>query len=126
MNIVNYLVCRFSKTKVDFTVVKIKLVSRDGVLKDSTECAPTGHFFVPTYDKGSFFLEIEGPSGWNFGMISPLSLLFPEFACHPLSLFLHLLSFSPKFCTSRLVSINHFYFVSSFLLNRTKPHPCNN
>jgi hypothetical protein len=58
---------RFAKTKVDFTVVKVKLLSRDGVLKYSTECAPTGHYFVPTYDKGSFFLEIEGPAGWNFG-----------------------------------------------------------
>jgi hypothetical protein len=115
--ITSYITTRISKTKVDFTVVKIKLVSRDGVLKDSTECAPTGHYFVPTYDKGSFFLEIEGPAGWNFGISShtasslhtssatPPCLLFPSPSLSlspPLPLFSFLLFPSLLFFSSSL------------------------
>jgi hypothetical protein len=38
-----------------------------GVQKDESECAPTGYYSIPVYDKGSFVLEVEGPAGWNFG-----------------------------------------------------------
>ncbi len=47
----------------------MKLVTHNGVIKYASECAPTGHYIVPIYDKGSFLMEIEGPPGWNFGMI---------------------------------------------------------
>jgi len=52
--------------KMDYSNIRIKLFTRDGVLKDSTECAPNGYYFLPIYDKGYFRLVLEGPEGWSF------------------------------------------------------------
>lgn len=47
----------------------MKLLTLDGVVQDSTECAPNGYYFLPIYgkDKRDFIIKVEGPSGWNFG-----------------------------------------------------------
>lgn len=42
------------------------LFTESGLLKYSTECAPNGYYFIPVYDMGSFYLQIEGPTGWAF------------------------------------------------------------
>lgn len=52
---------------MDFSNIVVKLVTLDGVLKGTTECAPNGYYFLPIYDKGRFALQVEGPQGWSFG-----------------------------------------------------------
>jgi len=57
---------KVSSTKIDYSVVNVKLVTMEGATKDKTECAPTGYYFLPIYDKGEYIIRIEGPEGWNF------------------------------------------------------------
>eukprot|EP01096_Ripella_sp_DP13-Kostka_P006743 TRINITY_DN2438_c0_g1_i1.p1 TRINITY_DN2438_c0_g1~~TRINITY_DN2438_c0_g1_i1.p1 ORF type:complete len:1216 (+),score=649.91 TRINITY_DN2438_c0_g1_i1:168-3650(+) len=52
--------------KIDFSLVTILMYNLDGVLKESTECSPTGYYFLPLYDKGNFVLKVKGPEGWHF------------------------------------------------------------
>eukprot|EP00468_Gymnochlora_sp_CCMP2014_P006939 CAMPEP_0167766640 /NCGR_PEP_ID=MMETSP0110_2-20121227/15482_1 /TAXON_ID=629695 /ORGANISM="Gymnochlora sp., Strain CCMP2014" /LENGTH=1157 /DNA_ID=CAMNT_0007654741 /DNA_START=57 /DNA_END=3530 /DNA_ORIENTATION=+ len=52
--------------KLDFTGVEVHLYTSDGLLKHSSDCAPNGYFFIPVYDKGTFYLQVEGPDGWAF------------------------------------------------------------
>eukprot|EP01006_Ploeotia_vitrea_P037616 TRINITY_DN66156_c2_g3_i1.p1 TRINITY_DN66156_c2_g3~~TRINITY_DN66156_c2_g3_i1.p1 ORF type:complete len:1282 (+),score=733.03 TRINITY_DN66156_c2_g3_i1:3-3848(+) len=52
--------------KLDYSQVQMKLFTQDGRLKYSTECAPNGYYLIPVYDKGAFYLEIDGPDGWTF------------------------------------------------------------
>lgn len=54
---------------IDLSNVKVRLFTRDGLLKYSADCAPSGYYFVPVYDKGAFYLEIDGPAGWAFGTL---------------------------------------------------------
>ncbi|XP_014667742.1 PREDICTED: nodal modulator 3-like isoform X2 [Priapulus caudatus] len=59
----------FVKSDVDinFSLVEIKLYTRQGTLKYQTDCAPNnGYYMVPLYDKGEYSLRIEPPAGWNF------------------------------------------------------------
>lgn len=58
---------RVMTKKMDFSNIKVKLVTSDGVLKSTTECAPNGYYFLPIYDKGKFAIQLEGPQGWSFG-----------------------------------------------------------
>eukprot|EP01132_Coremiostelium_polycephalum_P008344 gene8344-10249_t len=47
--------------------IKIKLISTlDNRIKEQTDCSPNGYYFLPIYDKGDYYFEIEGPEGWNF------------------------------------------------------------
>jgi hypothetical protein len=46
----------------------MELVTLDGIVKDSTECAPNGYYFLPIYEKGKFKIEIKGPEGYAFGL----------------------------------------------------------
>ena len=59
---------------MDYSLVKMHLFTESGLLKYSTECAPNGYYFIPVYDKGSFYLQIEGPTGWAFGTCAFLLL----------------------------------------------------
>jgi BOS complex subunit NOMO len=52
--------------KLDYSSISVRLVTRDGVEKYTTECAPNGYYFIPIYDRGSFFLQVQGPDGWAF------------------------------------------------------------
>jgi hypothetical protein len=53
--------------KLDYSFVHVHLFTVDGLLKYSTECAPNGYYFIPVYERGSFYLKVEGPEGWTFG-----------------------------------------------------------
>ena len=33
--------------------------TKQGSLKDQTECAPNGYYFLPLYDKGEYVLKVE-------------------------------------------------------------------
>uniref|UniRef100_UPI00358FD691 BOS complex subunit NOMO1-like n=1 Tax=Myxine glutinosa TaxID=7769 RepID=UPI00358FD691 len=56
-----------SDVELDFSLVEIKLLTKQGNLKYRTDCAPNnGYFMIPLYDKGDFILTIEPPQGWSF------------------------------------------------------------
>lgn len=46
-----FLLCRYTK---------------QWTLKESSDCAPNGYYFIPLYDKGEYILKIEPPVGWHF------------------------------------------------------------
>lgn len=39
------------------TWLQVELRTLDGLVKDSTQCAPNGYYFVPVYDKVLFLLS---------------------------------------------------------------------
>ncbi|XP_046686817.1 LOW QUALITY PROTEIN: nodal modulator 1-like [Homalodisca vitripennis] len=53
--------------EIDFSKVEVKMFTKQGSLKDQTECAPNnGYYFLPLYDKGEYILKVAPPLGWNF------------------------------------------------------------
>ncbi|EXB28568.1 hypothetical protein L484_009727 [Morus notabilis] len=56
-----------SDVKLDYSHITIELRTLDGLVKDRTQCAPNGYYFIPVYDKGSFVIQIKGPDGWAWG-----------------------------------------------------------
>jgi len=56
-----------SSVPINFDKVHVKLFTKQGAFKFTTECAPNnGYFLVAVYDKGEYVLRIEPPSGWGF------------------------------------------------------------
>ncbi|KAH8394787.1 hypothetical protein KR222_006026 [Zaprionus bogoriensis] len=56
-----------SHAEIDFSKVEIKLLTKQGSLKDKTDCSPSnGYYFLPIYDKGEYLLSIAPPPGWSF------------------------------------------------------------
>nr|CAH7747742.1 unnamed protein product [Callosobruchus chinensis] len=56
-----------SHVPIDFSKVEVKLVTKQGIIKDRTTAAPNnGYYFVPLYDKGEMILELAPPPGWSF------------------------------------------------------------
>uniref|UniRef100_A0A672M736 Nodal modulator 1-like n=1 Tax=Sinocyclocheilus grahami TaxID=75366 RepID=A0A672M736_SINGR len=56
-----------SDVEINYSVIEIKLYTKQGSLKYQTDCAPiNGYFMIPLYDKGDFVIKIEPPSGWSF------------------------------------------------------------
>ncbi|KAE9598205.1 hypothetical protein Lal_00003964 [Lupinus albus] len=53
-------------SKLDYSHVTVELQTIDGLVKDSTQCAPNGYYFIPVYDKGSFVIKVNGPEGWSW------------------------------------------------------------
>ncbi|XP_071689841.1 uncharacterized protein [Rutidosis leptorrhynchoides] len=53
-------------SKLDYSHITVELRTLDGLVKDRTQCAPNGYYFIPVYDKGSFVLKIKGPEGWSW------------------------------------------------------------
>lgn len=48
-----------TSSPIDFTKVSVRLLSRGSdEVKMSTECSPTGYFFVPSYDTGDYDLTV--------------------------------------------------------------------
>ncbi|KAD3338151.1 hypothetical protein E3N88_33672 [Mikania micrantha] len=52
--------------KLDYSHITVELRTLDGLVKDRTQCAPNGYYFIPVYDKGSFVIKIKGPEGWSW------------------------------------------------------------
>ncbi|KAL0457667.1 UNVERIFIED_CONTAM: Nodal modulator 1 [Sesamum latifolium] len=48
-----------------FSRMQVELQTLDGLVKDRTQCAPNGYYFIPVYDKGSYVVKIKGPEGWT-------------------------------------------------------------
>ncbi|KAJ7534510.1 hypothetical protein O6H91_13G097300 [Diphasiastrum complanatum] len=57
---------KLSDPKLDYSQMTVELQTLDGLVKDQTQCAPNGYYFLPVYDKGTFLIKIKGPSGWSF------------------------------------------------------------
>ncbi|CAG9855021.1 unnamed protein product [Phyllotreta striolata] len=56
-----------SHVPIDFSKVEVKLITKQGIVKDKTTAAPNnGYYFVPLYDKGEMLLELSPPPGWSF------------------------------------------------------------
>lgn len=56
-----------SHADIDFSKVEIKLLTKQGSLKDKTDCSPSnGYYFIPLYDRGEYILKISPPPGWSF------------------------------------------------------------
>ncbi|XP_067042514.1 BOS complex subunit NOMO3-like [Acropora muricata] len=56
-----------SEVGIDYSLVQLKLLTKQGVIKAETDCAPNnGYFLIPCYGKGTFVLKIEPPAGWSF------------------------------------------------------------
>ncbi|XP_077219224.1 carbohydrate-binding-like fold isoform X2 [Tasmannia lanceolata] len=55
-----------SDGKLDYSHITVELQTVDGLIKDRTQCAPNGYYFIPVYDKGSFIIKIKGPEGWSW------------------------------------------------------------
>ncbi|XP_062143584.1 uncharacterized protein LOC133851267 [Alnus glutinosa] len=55
---------RSNDVKLDYSHITVELRTVDGLVKDRTQCAPNGYYFIPVYDKGSFVIQINGPEGW--------------------------------------------------------------
>ncbi|KAL5700275.1 hypothetical protein ACHQM5_025742 [Ranunculus cassubicifolius] len=55
-----------SDAKLDYSHITVELRTVDGLVKDSTQCAPNGYYFIPVYDTGSFVIKIKGPNGWSW------------------------------------------------------------
>ncbi|KAL3685292.1 hypothetical protein R1sor_003314 [Riccia sorocarpa] len=57
---------RPSDPMLDYSLMTIELHTLDGLIKDRTQCAPNGYYYLPVYDRGTFVLKIKGPEGWTF------------------------------------------------------------
>lgn len=55
-----------SDAKLDYSHITVELHTIDGLVKDRTQCAPNGYYFIPVYDKGSFIVKVKGPDGWSW------------------------------------------------------------
>ncbi|KAF6143366.1 hypothetical protein GIB67_001310, partial [Kingdonia uniflora] len=55
-----------SGVKLDYSHITVELQTLDGLVKESTQCAPNGYYFIPVYDKGSFIIKVKGPEGWSW------------------------------------------------------------
>lgn len=55
-----------SDGKLDYSHITVELRTVDGLVKDRTQCAPNGYYFIPVYDKGSFIVKVRGPDGWSW------------------------------------------------------------
>ncbi|XP_030637275.1 nodal modulator 1 [Chanos chanos] len=56
-----------SDVEINYSLIEIRLYTKQGSLKYQTDCAPiNGYFMIPLYDKGDFILKIEPPLGWSF------------------------------------------------------------
>ncbi|KAJ3676057.1 hypothetical protein LUZ60_003469 [Juncus effusus] len=55
-----------SDSKLDYSDITVELCTTDGLVKERTQCAPNGYYFMPVYDKGSFIVRVKGPKGWSW------------------------------------------------------------
>lgn len=54
------------KKLVDFSNIHVEAYSSDMILKETTNLAASGYYFLPLYENEPFILKIKGPHGMNF------------------------------------------------------------
>ncbi|UMM33520.1 hypothetical protein L5515_006968 [Caenorhabditis briggsae] len=56
-----------SSSSIDFSDLKVKLLTLEGHLKHEEEVNPSnGYFMIPVYNKGSYTLKVASPAGYYF------------------------------------------------------------
>ncbi|CAO4378196.1 unnamed protein product [Caenorhabditis nigoni] len=56
-----------SSSPIDFSELKVKLLTLEGHLKHEEEVNPSnGYFMIPVYNKGSYTLKVASPAGYYF------------------------------------------------------------
>lgn len=56
-----------SNTEINFKIIKVKLLTKDGAVKYTTEASPVnGYYMIPIYNKGEYVLQVNPPPGWSF------------------------------------------------------------
>jgi hypothetical protein len=70
---------RFTPQNIDYSNVRLSLVSLEGHTKYTTECTPNGYYVIPVYDRGSYKIQIIQPKGWSFGLFICQSFLIDFF-----------------------------------------------
>ena len=56
-----------SNTEINFKIIKVKLLTKDGIVKYTTESSPVnGYYMIPVYTKGEYILQVNPPPGWSF------------------------------------------------------------
>jgi len=55
-----------SDPKLDYSSIKVELTTLEGLRKYQTECAPSGYYFIPASQPGTYVLKVSGPDGWAF------------------------------------------------------------
>ena len=56
-----------SNTEINFKIIKVKLLTKDGIVKYTTESSPiNGYYMIPIYTKGEYILQVNPPPGWSF------------------------------------------------------------
>ncbi|CAF0810412.1 unnamed protein product [Brachionus calyciflorus] len=56
-----------SNTEINFKIIKVKLLTKDGAVKYTTEASPVnGYYMIPVYTKGEYILQVNPPPGWSF------------------------------------------------------------
>ncbi|CAF1033174.1 unnamed protein product [Didymodactylos carnosus] len=56
-----------SKMDINYKVVRIQLITKDGIPVYTTEAAPiNGYYMIPVYERGEYILKIIPPPGWSF------------------------------------------------------------
>ncbi|XP_002975824.2 nodal modulator 1 [Selaginella moellendorffii] len=70
-----------SDPKLDYSHITLKLHTLEGLVKDQTQCAPNGYYFLPIYEKGSYLLKVQGPTGWSFTP-SQVPVLVDQHGCN--------------------------------------------
>lgn len=57
-----------SNTEINYKIIKVKLLTKDGSVKYTTESSPVnGYYMIPIYNKGEYILQVNPPPGWSFG-----------------------------------------------------------
>lgn len=60
-----------SNTEINFKIIKVKLITKDGALKYTTEASSVnGYYMIPVYAKGEYILQVNPPPGWSFGTLN--------------------------------------------------------
>jgi len=54
------------KKQIEYSSITVQSYTSDMILKDHTNLAQSGYYFLPIYDNESFILKITGPYGMHF------------------------------------------------------------
>ncbi|KAK5973547.1 hypothetical protein GCK32_002058 [Trichostrongylus colubriformis] len=56
-----------SSVPIDYSKIRVKLLTPEGHLKHEEECNPqNGYYMIPVYNKGQYSLKVSAPEGWYF------------------------------------------------------------
>ena len=67
-----------SNTEINYKIIKVKLLTKDGAVKYTTEASPVnGYYMIPIYNKGDYVLQVNPPLGWSFGTLTyPINIIY--------------------------------------------------